>query len=58
MGFKLVVLWTDAALWLLVAALVAYIVHVRRDANLRATWQKVMRDHAAVSAGVVLLLLR
>jgi peptide/nickel transport system permease protein len=56
MGFKLVILWTDAALWLLVAALVAYIVHVRRDANLRATWQKVMRDHAAVSAGVVLLL--
>jgi peptide/nickel transport system permease protein len=56
MGFKFVVLWTDAALWLLVAALVAYIVHVRRDANLRATWHKVMRDHAAVSAGVVLLL--
>jgi peptide/nickel transport system permease protein len=55
-GFKFVILWTDAALWLLVAALVAYIVHVRRDANLRATWQKVMRDHAAVSAGVVLLL--
>jgi peptide/nickel transport system permease protein len=56
MGFKFVILWTDAALWLLVAALVAYIVHVRRDANLRATWQKVMRDHAALSAGVVLLL--
>jgi peptide/nickel transport system permease protein len=56
MGFKFVILWTDAALWLLVAALLAYIVHVRRDANLRATWQKVMRDHAAVSAGVVLLL--
>jgi peptide/nickel transport system permease protein len=55
-GFKFVILWTDAALWLLVAALVAYIVHVRRDANLRATWHKVMRDHAAVSAGVVLLL--
>jgi peptide/nickel transport system permease protein len=55
-GFKFVILWTDAALWLLVAALVAYIVHVRRDASLRATWQKVMRDHAAVSAGVVLLL--
>jgi peptide/nickel transport system permease protein len=56
MGFKFVILWTDAALWLLMAALVAYIVHVRRDANLRATWHKVMRDHAAVSAGVVLLL--
>jgi peptide/nickel transport system permease protein len=56
MGFKFVILWTDAALWLLVVALGAYIVHVRRDANLRATWQKVMRDHAAVSAGVVLLL--
>jgi peptide/nickel transport system permease protein len=55
-GFKIVVLWTDAALWAMFAALVGYIVHVRRDANLRATWLKVGHDHAAVAAGVVLLM--
>ena len=56
MGFKLVLLWTDVALWALFAALVAYALRVRRDPNLRASWQKVLRDSAALSAGVVLLL--
>jgi peptide/nickel transport system permease protein len=56
MGFKLVLLWTDVALWALFAALVAYALRVRRDPNLRASWQKVLRDPAALSAGVVLLL--
>jgi peptide/nickel transport system permease protein len=51
MGFKFVILWTDVALWAMFAAL-----HVRRDANLLATWRKVAHDHAALSAGVVLLL--
>jgi peptide/nickel transport system permease protein len=56
MGFKLVVLWTDAALWALVAALVGYALHVRRDAGLAASWRKVAREPAALSAGLVLLL--
>ncbi|MBL8326120.1 MAG: ABC transporter permease, partial [Rubrivivax sp.] len=56
MGFKFVILWTDAALWALVAALAGYVLHVRRDAGLRASWLKVARDPAAVSAGLVLLL--
>ncbi|MBL8342742.1 MAG: ABC transporter permease, partial [Rubrivivax sp.] len=56
MGFKFVILWTDAALWAMVAALVGYVLHVRRDAGLRASWLKVARDPAAVSAGLVLLL--
>jgi peptide/nickel transport system permease protein len=56
MGFKLVLLWTDVALWALFAALMAYALRVRRDPNLRASWQKVLRDPAALSAGVVLLL--
>lgn len=56
MGFKLVLLWTDVALWALFAALAAYALRVRRDPNLRASWQKVLRDPAALSAGVVLLL--
>lgn len=56
MGFKLVLLWTDVALWALFAALAAYALRVRRDPNLRASWHKVLRDPAALSAGVVLLL--
>jgi peptide/nickel transport system permease protein len=56
MGFKLVVLWTDVALWAMFAALVSYALHVRRDPGLRTTWLKVARDPAAVSAGLVLLL--
>ena len=56
MGFKIVLLWTDVALWALFAALAAYALRVRRDPNLRASWQKVLRDPAALSAGVVLLL--
>jgi peptide/nickel transport system permease protein len=56
MGFKFVILWTDVALWAMFAALVGYVIHVRRDANLLATWRKVAHDHAALSAGVVLLL--
>jgi peptide/nickel transport system permease protein len=55
MGFKLVILWTDVALWLLLAAAVAYAVRVRGSQALRATWHRVAKDHAAVSAAVVLL---
>jgi peptide/nickel transport system permease protein len=54
MGFKFVLLWTDVALWLLAAAVVAYGLHVRGSASLRATWRRVLRDPAAVSAAVVL----
>ncbi|MFY9510658.1 MAG: ABC transporter permease, partial [Rubrivivax sp.] len=56
MGFKFVLLWTDAALWLLFAALAGYVLHVRRSAPLRATWTKVLRDPAALCAALVLLL--
>ena len=56
MGFKFVILWTDVALWAMFGALIGYVTHVRRDANLLATWRKVAHDHAALSAGVVLLL--
>ncbi len=56
MGFKLVILWTDVALWLLFASLVGYIVFVRKRPNLLNNWRKVLHDHAALSAGVVLAL--
>ena len=53
---KLVLLWTDLALWLMVAAVVAYALRVRHQATLRATWRRVLRDPVAASAGVVMAL--
>jgi peptide/nickel transport system permease protein len=54
MGFKFVLLWTDAALWLMYAALAAYGVRVMRSAPLRATWSKVVRDAAPLCSMLVL----
>ena len=51
---KFVLLWTDAAIWLLVAALVAYVWYVRRQPNLASTWRTVFFDPAALASGVVL----
>ena len=51
---KFVLLWTDAAIWLLVAALVAYALYARRQPNLAATWRKVFADAAALASFVVL----
>jgi peptide/nickel transport system permease protein len=53
---KFVLLWTDLALWLMVAAVVAYALRVRGQAHLRATWRRVLRDPVAASAGVVMAL--
>ncbi len=52
---KFVLLWTDAAVWLLVIAMVAYIVHVRRTPNLAANWRKVFGDAPALASSVVLI---
>jgi peptide/nickel transport system permease protein len=52
---KFVVLWTDAAVWLLVIAAVLYIVHVRRTPNLATNWRKVFSDPPALASAVVLL---
>ncbi|MBI5257060.1 MAG: ABC transporter permease [Burkholderiales bacterium] len=56
MGFKFVLLWTDAAMWVLVLALLAYGARIARHPTLRATWAKVARDPAALCSAVVLLL--
>jgi peptide/nickel transport system permease protein len=56
MGFKLVFLWTDVALYALAVGLAAYVWHVRRQPTLQANWKKVMLDPAAMSAGVLLVL--
>jgi peptide/nickel transport system permease protein len=55
MQYKFVLLWTDAALWLLFMALVIYGVRVSRAPHLRATWAKALRDPAAMCSAVVLL---
>jgi peptide/nickel transport system permease protein len=52
---KFVLLWTDAAVWLLVIALAAYVVHVRRTPNLAASWRKVFGDAPALASSVVLV---
>ena len=41
---KFVLLWTDAAIWLLVLALVAYVWRGAAPPGLRANWRKVFRD--------------
>ncbi|MFT3665498.1 ABC transporter permease [Piscinibacter sp.] len=53
---KIVLLWTDIVLYAMAAALVWYGFRIRANANLRANWWKVLRDPAALSAGIVLAL--
>ncbi|HYN62588.1 MAG TPA: ABC transporter permease [Rubrivivax sp.] len=53
---KFVLLWTDAAMWLMTFALAAYVVMVLRRPGLAANWKKVFRDAAALSSSVILLL--
>jgi peptide/nickel transport system permease protein len=53
---KIVLLWTDAAIWLLAIALAAYVVMVVRRPLLAANWRKVFRDPAALASSIVLLL--
>ena len=53
---KFVLLWTDAVLWAMVAALAWYAWRVKINPNLRANWLKVVRDPAALCAGIVLAL--
>jgi len=52
---KIVFLWTDVVVLLLLAALAFYIWRVRRSPNLRTTWHKVMRDPAALCSMVILI---
>ncbi len=53
---KFVLLWTDAVLWLLVAALAWYGWHVRRNPNLRDTWGKVFADAPSLCSALVIAL--
>lgn len=51
---KPVLLWTDLALWLMAAAVLAYAWRVKRQPHLRGNWQRVLRDPVAACAGVVM----
>ena len=51
---KFVLLWTDAVMWALVAALLVYARVVWRSPNLRASWTLVLRDAAAFASAIVL----
>ncbi len=53
---QFVLLWTDAALFALVLAVIGYAWHVSRSPNLRATWGRVVHDTPAMCSAVVLLL--
>jgi peptide/nickel transport system permease protein len=53
---KFVVLWTDGAIWLLLAALLAYTATVLRSPPLKANWAKVFRDAPALASSLVLVL--
>ncbi|MBV8604780.1 MAG: ABC transporter permease [Pelomonas sp.] len=53
---KPVLLWTDAAIWLLMAGLALYCFGLRRQATQAATWGRVLRDPVGVAAGALLAL--
>jgi peptide/nickel transport system permease protein len=53
---KIVLLWTDISIWLLVAGLTIYALFVRRRPDLSATWRKVFTARPAMAAFVVLAL--
>jgi peptide/nickel transport system permease protein len=56
MPFRPVILHTDALIWLLVAATVAYAWYCSRHEHLAAPWARVFRSPAAVASVVVLAL--
>jgi peptide/nickel transport system permease protein len=53
---KIVLLWTDAAMWLMALALLGYVLLVRRRPGLRANWRRVFADAPALGSAMVLAL--
>ena len=53
---KFVLLWTDAAIWLLLLAVLAYVVNVLRNPELAAKWGRVFRNGPALASSIILLL--
>ncbi|MGH8763496.1 MAG: ABC transporter permease, partial [Nitrosospira sp.] len=55
MAFKPVILWTDALIYLLVAVIIAFAWHVRRNEYLLAPWRRVGRSTSGMAALTVLI---
>ena len=55
MSFRPVILWTDALIYVLIAALVIFAWYVRRHEHLRAPWRRVARSASGMSALTVLV---
>ncbi len=55
MPFKIVILWTDALIYLLIAALVAFAWYMRRHEHLLAPWRRVARSASGMTALTVLV---
>jgi peptide/nickel transport system permease protein len=53
--FRLVVLWTDALVFVLLAIVIAFVAMAARHEHLRAPWRKVARSVGGLSAAVVLV---
>ncbi len=54
MNFQPVLLWSDALLFVLIAAIVALTLWARRQDALRAAWARVLKDGMAMAAATVL----
>lgn len=46
---KPVILYTDVVLWALLAVVLLYVWHVRREPGLAAKWRRVLADRTAVA---------
>jgi peptide/nickel transport system permease protein len=53
---RFVLLWTDAAMWLMALAMAVYVLLVLRRPGLRANWKRVFADAPALASAVVLAL--
>ncbi|MBZ0091771.1 MAG: ABC transporter permease [Sulfuricellaceae bacterium] len=54
MPFKPVLLWTDALIFLLLAAVLLFVRYVRRREHLHAPWQRVMGSRVGMASSIVL----
>jgi peptide/nickel transport system permease protein len=54
MSIQFVLLWSDALLFVLIAAIVALVLWARRQDALRAAWSRVAKDGVAMAAATVL----
>jgi peptide/nickel transport system permease protein len=54
MGFLPILLWTDALVWLLLAAAIAFAWYCSRHVHLALPWKRVFRSRVAVASAVLL----